>query len=58
LKELLTNGTESDLTKMNEGNGFPFPADLNVTMLGVKVEKVQVNGSASAPLILPIYCKR
>jgi len=58
LKKLLTNGTESDLTHMNEGHGFPFPPDLDVTMLGVRTEKVKVFTSANAPLLLPIYYKK
>lgn len=55
LKELIQNGTESDLTNLNNGNGVPLSANLNRILRGVRVEKVKVFTSATRPLLLPFY---
>ena len=58
LQKLIQNGTESDLTNLNNGEGIPFSANLDLVLIGVKVEKTNVFKSASKPLLLPFYYKK
>jgi hypothetical protein len=55
LKELIQNGTASDLTNLNNGDGVPLSANLNLILRGVRAEKVKVFTSATKPLLLPFY---
>ena len=55
LQQLIQNGTESDLTRLNDGKGIPLAANLNMILQGVKVEKTKVFTSATKPLLLPFY---
>lgn len=55
LKELIQNGTESDLTNLNNGDGVPLSANLNLILRGVRADKVKVFTSATKPLLLPFY---
>lgn len=57
LKELVQNGTESDLTSLNHGMGIPMPADPDITLIGVEKTKVNVYTSATKPLMLPMYIR-
>ena len=38
---------------MNDGEGVPFSANLDITLQKVKVEKTKVFKSATRPLLLP-----
>ena len=49
------NGTESDLTSLNNGEGVPLPANLDIILYGVRQDKVKVFTSATKPLLLPFY---
>ena len=58
LREIIQNGTESDMINLNNGVGIPFSANLDLTLTGVRVEKTSVFTSASKPLLLPFYHKK
>jgi phosphatidylinositol 3-kinase len=43
------------LTNLNNGEGVPLPANLDIILKGVRVEKTKVFTSATKPLLLPFY---
>ena len=40
---------------LNHGEGVPLPANTDIILMGVNVEKVKVFTSATKPLLLPFY---
>jgi hypothetical protein len=42
---------------IREGEGIPMSANLNITLLGVKADKVKVFTSGTRPLLLPFRHK-
>lgn len=56
LKKLISaNDKPSNLTNLNNGEGVPLPANLDYTLMSVRVEKAKVFTSATKPLLLPFY---
>ncbi len=55
MTKLLSNGQDSDLTKLNDGKGVPLSANVDYTLYGVRHEKAKVFKSATRPLLLPFY---
>jgi len=55
LRKNISNGTDSDLTNLNNGEGVPLSANLDITLHGVTVDKTKVFKSATRPLLLPFY---
>ena len=51
-KEIGTDGS-NPLGNINDGDGVPFSANLDITLKKVKVEKTKVFTSATKPLLLP-----
>lgn len=45
------------MSNLNNGEGIPFSANLELILTGVRVEKTNVFTSASKPLLLPFYYK-
>ena len=48
-----TKDTEFDYTNLNDGQGIPMSANLDILLMGVKIEKTSVFTSATRPLLLP-----
>lgn len=57
LRREITNGSDYDLTNLNNGEGVPLSANLNITLHGVERDKTKVFTSATRPLLLPFYHK-
>lgn len=48
-----SEGTEFDYTNLNDGKGIPLSANLDILLMGVKIENTSVFTSATRPLLLP-----
>jgi hypothetical protein len=57
LKQLITNGKHNDLTNLNNGEGVPLSADLDITLLKCISNEVSVFTSNARPLLLPFEYK-
>ena len=45
--------TSFDYTNLNDGKGIPMSANLDILLMGIKIEKTSVFTSATRPLLLP-----
>lgn len=54
---MIQDGSERDLTNLNNSEGVPLPANTDIILAGVKVENTKVFTSATKPLLLPFYYK-